>query len=409
MLVESIVRRTLDLQGFRVETVAYEGCQLWIRLEPDARFSPRCGLCKTRAPYRDRKPDRVFKHVPFWGISVNLVYAPRRVQCPVCDGVRVEFLSWAEGKHRISTALLVVLATWARILSWSEVARLFGFSWGTVAAAVAWAVAYGLARRDLSGVTHIGIDEISRKRGHVYLTQVYDLKTKTLLWSGEGRSKETLETFFIWLGAERVKALQGICCDMWEPYINVIKTQAPQATLVFDKFHIVKHLMEAVDQVRREEIREKGKNCRELLVRSRFIWLKNPWNLTEKQKGRLGFLEKLNLKINRAYLLKESFRGFWDYRFKGWAKKFLAQWFWWATHSRLKPMRNFAWMLKRHKDSILTYFDLPITNSVVEGLNNKAKAISHRSYGYRTARTYITNLYHCMGDLKMPQTTHSFV
>ena len=103
----------------------------------------------------------------------------------------------------MTRSLMVVLATWAKMLSRSEVARLFGFSWGTVAASVQWVVSYGLAHRDLSGVTHIGIDEISRKRGHVYLTNVYDLETKTLLWSGEGRSQETLESFFAWLGLER--------------------------------------------------------------------------------------------------------------------------------------------------------------------------------------------------------------
>ena len=340
---------------------------------------------------------------------MELRYAPRRVSCPRCDGVHVESMPWVSGKQQMTRALMVTLATWARALPWQQVARLFRCSWGTVATAVEEAVAYGLAHRDLDGLTHIGIDEISRKRGHVYVTNVYDLKRKRLVWSGEGRSKETLEAFFDFLGPEKTAALEGICCDMWQPYIDVIKDRAPQAVLVFDKFHIVRHLMEAVDQVRRDEVREKGPAHKALMYKTRFIWLKNPWNLTENQALRLGELERLNLKINRAYLLKELFRYFWDYHRAGWAKKYLKKWFWWATHSRLAPMRDFAWMVRRHEDDILNYFRMPIDNGTVEGLNNKAKVVIHKAYGFRTAKNCIRNLYHCLGDLPLPQTVHTFV
>ena len=147
---------------------------------------------------------------------------------------------------------------------------------------------------------------------------------------------------------------------MWQPYIEIIKVRAPQAVLVFDKFHIVSHLMAAVDQVRRDEIREKGPTHKALMHKTRFIWLKNPWNLTAAQHQRLGQLERLNLKINRAYLLKELFADFWTYRRAGWAKRYLKRWFWWATHSRLPPLRDFAWMLRRHEEDILNYFRMPI-------------------------------------------------
>ena len=178
---------------------------------------------------------------------------------------------------------------------------------------------------------------------------------------------------------------------------------------MFDKFHIVRHLMEALDQVRRDEIRQKGPQHKALMHKTRFIWLKNPSNLTERQAHRLGELQRLNLKINRAYLLKELFRHFWEYRRGGWAKRYLKKWFWWATHSRLKPMRDFAWMLRRHEQGILNYFRVPIDNGTVEGLNNKAKLVIHKAYGFRTAKNYIRNLYHCLGNLPLPQTVHTFV
>ena len=212
-----------------------------------------------------------------------------------------------------------------------------------------------------------------------FITNVYDLARKRLVWSGEGRTTDTLNAFFDFLGPEKTAALAGICCDMWQPYIDVIKDRAGQAVLVFDKFHIVSHLMKAVDQVRRDEIREKGPAHKALMHKTRFIWLKNPWNLTEAQHRRLSELEHLNLKINRAYLLKELFAHFWTYRRAGWAKRYLKRWFWWATHSRLPPLRDFAWMLRRHEKDILNYFRMPIDNGTVEGLNNKAKLIIHKA------------------------------
>ena len=394
MLVESLVKATVELQGFRVVRVTGDVAGLEAELAPDGRYAPRCGRCDERGGYRDTRWVRRFRHVPLWGIPVTLAYAPRRVQCRRCGGVHVEALPWAVGHQRFTRALLVTIATWSRVLPWQQVAVLFGCAWGTVERAVEAAVAHGLAHRDLSDVTHIGIDEISRKKGHVYVTNVYDLERKRLLWSGEGRTQATLE---------------GICCDMWQPYIDVVTARAPRAVLVFDKFHIVSHLMAAVDQVRRDEIREKGPAHKALMHKTRFIWLKNPWNLTEGQHQRLGELERLNLKINRAYLLKELFAQFWTYRSAGWAKRYLTRWFWSATHARLPPLRDFAWMLRRHEAGILNYFRMPIDNGTVEGLNNKAKLVIHRAYGFRTAKNYIRNLYHCMADLPLPKTVHTFV
>ena len=409
MLVESLIKETVNLQGFRLASLKKEHMNIVAEIIPDHRFSICCGVCGTPGKYRDIRPSRLFRHVPLWNIPVWFEYSPRRVFCPFCQSVRVEAIPWAASKKRFTTAFSCFLATWAKLLPWYEVGRLFKCAWGTVASAVDTVVEHGLLNRDLGGVTHIGIDEISRKKGHVYLTNVYDLQRKTLIWSGEGRTKETLRKFFDYFGPENISRLQGICCDMWQPYIDVIAERAPQATLVFDKFHIVQHLMKAVDQVRRDEIREKGKEHKDLMKDSRYIWLKNPWNLTDKQKIRLGFLEKLNLKINRAYLLKEAFRNLWTYELKPLAQRYLERWFWWATHSRLKPMRDFAWLVRRHEQNIFTYFDQPINNAAVEGLNNKAKIVSHRAYGFRSPKNYIRNLYLCMADLPMPQLLHTFV
>jgi transposase len=337
-----------------------------------------------------------------------LIYAPRRVQCTQC-GVKVEAIPWSQGKSPLSVPLSVVMATWAREVAWQVVGRFFGFHWNTVQKAVKDVVDYGLMHRDMSDMLDIGIDEISRRKGHVYHTQVYDLVEKCLLWSGEDRRAETLNVFCDELGKERCEQIEAVCCDMWAPYVDVIQSRLPNALLVFDKFHIVRHLMDAGDTVRKEESQQLQAEDPDLLKKTRYIWLKNPWNLTEKQRVRLSDLEKLNLKINRAYLLKEAFRKLWDYMYPGWAGKYLDQGFWWATHSRLEPIRKFAWMVRRHQDDILNYFKVRIDNGAVEALNNKAKAISHRAFGYRTASTFKLALYHGMGKLPTPKLTYNFL
>jgi transposase len=323
--------------------------------------------------------------------------------------VKVEAMPWSYGKSPLSVGFIWFLAAWAKLLAWKVVANQFGVHWNSVQGAVRQAVDYGLQHRQLGSILCIGIDELSRKKGHVYVTNVYDLEEKRLIWSGEGRSQETLQQFFKEHGEALQDQVMGVCCDMWQPYIDLIEERFPNATLIFDKFHIVQHLNRAVDEVRKEEARELKKSNPELLQKTRYIWLKNPENLTDQQRTRLGHLEKLNLRTNRAYLLKEGFREFWRYWSKGWAKKYLAKWFWWATHSRLKPMRDFAWMLRRHQEGILNYFELRIDNGAVEGMNNKAKVISHRCYGFRTAKTYILALYHGLGRLPEPKLVHKFL
>ena len=264
MLVESIVRKTLGLKAHCVKKVAVEHGEMVVYLVPNRRCKVICSSCGMKGPGYDTLKERRWKHVPLWGIPVTLIYSPRRVECCNC-GIRVETMPWTQGKSPLSLHLSVVLATWSKLVAWKVVGQLFGFHWNTVRKAVKTVVDYGLANRDLGGLIYIGIDEISRKRGHVYHTQVYDLIEKKLLWSGEDRTSETLETFFDYLGKERCEGIDAVCCDMWAPYIDAIKKRLPDALLVFDKFHIVRHLLDAVDTVRKEEAQKLKKDNPELL------------------------------------------------------------------------------------------------------------------------------------------------
>ena len=377
---------------------------LMIPILPRKNGRPICPVCGKRGPTYDTQPVRSWRHLAGFGIRVIVEYAPRRVKCRNCHRVITEQMPWSMGKCHLTKPFIYQLALWARELSWEQVARLFEVDWSQVKAAVESAVEFGLERRDTDNVTLLGIDEISRRKGHRYLTQVYEITEgrRRLLWSGEGRSKETLKAFFQYWGPERSARIKGICCDMWNPYVEVIKEYAPQATIVFDKFHIVRHLNDAVDQVRRQEADELSKKGDNLLRNTRYIWLKNPENLTALQQIKLHQLAGQSLKTHRAYQIKRAFQAIWDSSDRETAAFAFNQWFWWATHSRLKSMSKLAWSMQIHKEQILAYFILQINNSIVEGLNNKAKVIMRRSFGFHSPEVCKLALLHCLGNLELP-------
>ena len=185
-------------------------------------------------------------------LRLKLRYRPRRVECPRC-GVRVEDFPWAEPWARVTTALSNAVAVLARELSWQGTARQYGLNWKSVATIVKRAVQYGLKHRARPPVHVIGIDEVSRRKGQVYLTVVYDLERRVLLWVGEDRTEEAVKKFFTEeMGRRRCQTLRVVCMDMWAAYANLVREHAPNAQILFDRFHIVKHLNEAVDEVRRE-------------------------------------------------------------------------------------------------------------------------------------------------------------
>lgn len=408
MLLASMVRITLGIKDHRIVSTKFCDNHLRIELDVKKRRKLPCSICGRRCQVKDRLRVRRWRHVSLWGIAVFLYYQPRRVRCPE-HGIKVERVPWSMGKKPISFPLITVLAFWTRLLPWDQVANLFGVSWNTVRSAVDAAVTYGRELEEYRGVRFIGIDEISRKKGHIYHTQVYDLQNKRLLWTGANRDKDSLRRFFEWWGKERTAAIEGVCCDMWQSYMDVVQEYCGEKVIVFDKFHIIRHLLTAVDKVRRMEAKVLGQLDCSLLKGTRYLWLKNPWNLTAKQKITLTELTKMNLATVKAYLLKELFRRLWNYRRKAWARKYLKRWFWWATHSRLKPLRDFAWMLRRHEEGILTYFDIRIDNGAVEAMNNNAKVISHRARGYRSAHTFSLAMIHSLGKLQIPQAQHTFL
>lgn len=417
MQIKTILNRVEKHRSFVYGEVTWATTELGdlaleVGLRPRQNSRPTCSGCGRSGPTYDHLPPRRFEFVPLWGIVVFFVYAMRRVDCASC-GVTVEQVPWALGKRPITRAYAWFLAIWAKRMCWADVARAFRTHWETVVRSVEMAVGWGLAHRDLEGISAIGVDEIAWRRGHEYLTVVYqiDEDNKRLLWVGEHRTVRTFLRFFRWLGPERSSKIRFVCSDMWKPYLKVIAKKASQAVHVLDRFHIMGHLSKAIDEVRAKEARKMAADGYEpVLKKTRWCLLKRPENLTDKQEVTLAQLLRYNLQTVRAYLLKEDFQSFWEYVSPVWAGRFLDRWCTQAMRSKLDPMKKVARMLRAHRGLLLNWFLAreTIALGTVEGFNNKAKLTTRKAYGFRSFPMAELALYHALGKLPEPEFTHRF-
>jgi transposase len=413
--------KTLLNKVERFKTFIYGDCRLTtiggfdaliIDIKPRRNSKPQCPECGKRCKTYDTQRFRLFEYVPIWAFKVFFRYAPRRVACPA-HGVLVEAMPWGYGKEQMTISYQVYLARWARRLSWKETADIFKTSWDSVFRAVQFVVDYGLANRNLDGVTEIGVDEIAVFKGHKYLTLVYQLNAgaRRLLWCGPERRIKTLLRFFREFGKERSAKLKYVCSDMWAPYLKVIAKRAPNALNILDRFHIMRKFNEAIDEVRRTESKEfKTAKQENVLEKGRWLLLKRPENLSDKQTSRLGDLMKLNLSSIKAYILREDFQRFWEYQRSDFAGKFLENWVTRTLQTDLEPMKKVARMLRNHKPMILNWFKAKgrLSSGAVEGLNLKAKLTMRKAYGFKSTKCLQVALYHTLGNLPEPCVIHRF-
>jgi len=403
VLIETFIRKQLHLKAHTVTKVEETDECMLVYIDRLGKRLLRCGVCRQRClEVHDIRREREWRDLSMRKLPLKLLYRPRRVECPRC-GVRVEDFPWAEPWARVTTALADAVAVLARALSWKGTAREYGLNWKSVATIVKRAVQYGLKHRKRPPVHAIGIDEVSRRKGQVYLTVVYDLERRVLLWVGDDRTEEAVRPFFTKeMGKRRCQTLQVVCMDMWAAYANLVRDYAVNAQILFDRFHIVKHLNEAVDAARRDLWRQLTAKERVSFKGTRWLLLKNPWNLSSGQKERLSTLVRWNSPLVRAWYLKESFQLFWTYRQPWRAKQHLLRWMNSAMRSRLEPFKKFVGMLRSHLDGVLAWTKTRLSNGAVEGMNNKIKSISHRSFGFRTAENFIAAIYHCCARLPLP-------
>jgi transposase len=417
MQLITILNRTVNFKSFVFKKCFFGTPRkatptIEIEVVPRKGSKAICSKCRKKSPGYDSLPTRRFEHIPFWGFLVLFVYTPRRVNCTTC-GVRVEWMPWANGKSHLTQSYSWFLAQWAMRLSWKEVAQHFKTTWYHVFTAVEMAVAWGRSQMNLDNISSIGIDEIQWQSGKRYLTLVYQIDNhcKRLLWIGKNRTKKTLEGFFNWLGIPRTQNIKFICSDIWLAYLNAVKKRAPQALHILDRFHIIAQIKKAIDKVRAEEVRKlKEKAQKPVLKRTRWIFLKNPENLTVKQDQKLAALLKQNLKTVKSYLLKEHFQRLWEYISPYWAGKFLDRWTRKVMYSKIEPMKKVARTIREHKPLILNWFKAKkkISQAVVEGMNNKVKLTIRKAYGFKTFKATEIQLFHVLGDLPQPHFTHKF-
>lgn len=410
MQLQSILRRLQPLPGFVYAKVEWAGGKrrpsLLVHVRPRKGSRAVCSICCKKRPGYDTLDERLFDFVPLWGIAVSLVYSMRRVECSRC-GVTVEMVPWSSGKMHTTHALVWFLASWARVLSWSEAARRFRTSWDTVFRCVDHAVRWGLANRNLDEIRSIGVDELAWKKGHKYVTLVYQIDhgRRRLLHVAKQRTAASFHSFFDMLGEKRAKQILFVASDMWRAFLGVVRQRCWIAVHVLDRFHVAQLLSKAVDTVRRDEARALRASGRHVvLTKTRWLLLKRPKNLTRDERGRLRELVTVNLRSVRAYLLKEAFQHFWSYRSSDYARRFLTRWTTMAMRSRLAPFKKFARTLREHHRELLNWFIArgEFAAGATEGFNNKARITTRKAYGFRTYEHAEIALYHALGDLPEP-------
>ena len=415
MQLKTILNAVEKHKSFVYGDARWSGSKTALEIEFDVKArknsTPICSGCRKKRPGYDRLAARRFEAVPLWAIPVFLVYALRRVNCPEC-GVVAEQIPWGSGKHRQTRSYRMFLATWAKRMSWQEVATVFGTSWDSVFRAVRWVVEWGIIHQDLTKITSIGIDEIQYRRGHKYLTLVYQLDegAKRLLYVARDRTEASLNGFFNILTASTISGIEFACTDMLPAYLKVLKERASQTLNILDRFHIMKKFGEALDKVRAEESRQLKKDgYEEVLKNSRWCLLKQKANLTKKQTVKLRELLKYNLRSVKSYLMREDFQRFWTYLSPTWAGKFLRDWCERASRSKIEPMQKLAKTLLKHESLLLNWFESQgLSSGIVEGFNNKAKLTMRKAYGFKEFETIQIALFHQLGNLPEPNSTHKF-
>jgi transposase len=386
----------------RVElNVTAKKVDLWLEHEPEARWAcPQCG--RELAGY-DHSAERTWRHLDTCQFQTHLHARVPRVQCPA-HGVGQVTVPWAEPHGRFT--LLFERLIIDVLLACSTIAgasALLAVSWDEVQAVMQRAVRRGQARKKEQPIAHLGVDEKAFRKGHSYVTVVCDLDQSTVEHVAEDRTTESLAAYYRRLSLAQRQSIQAVGMDMWEPYVLATQEHVPMAAwkIVFDRFHVMQLMNEAVDKVRRQEHRRLDKEGDETLKGSKYLWLYAQENLPERNRADFRELQQQNLKTGRAWALKETLRDLWSYRSITWAKKFFKDWFGWARRSALAPVKKVALTLKRHLTNILTYCLHPITNGVAEGLNSKIMTIKRKACGFRNLENFKTAIYFFCGGLDL--------
>ncbi|PYU41520.1 MAG: ISL3 family transposase, partial [Acidobacteria bacterium] len=392
-----LYQRILGIEGpwqvERVDLQLKEG-EVHVYLTHEDNREWACAECGVLCPLYDHQPERQWRHLDTCQYRTILHAEPPRSQCPE-HGVRVVKLSWAEASSRFTALFEGLAIEWLKHASQKAVGEQLRLSWDEIHGIMERAVERGLARRQAEEIPYLGVDEKAFRKGHKYLTLVNDLTRSRVLYVAEDREQSSLDGFWPTITAEQQASIEAVALDMWDPYVASVRGHLPKAEekMVFDKFHIAKHLGEAVDRVRRRENKVLKAEGDERLKGTKYDWLRNPASMEGEQKREFAELRKSELKTARAWALKETAMDLYDYMYEKPARRHFHWWYNWAVRSRLQPMKEVAAMLKRRFENIITYLRHRITNAASESLNAKIQWIKYTARGFRNKQNFINAIY----------------
>ena len=375
--------------------------------EHTARVRWSCPECGHELGLYDHSEERAWRHLDSCQFETYLHARPPRVNCPT-HGVRQVRLPWAEDRARFTAMFERLAIDVLREMDVSGAMRVLRISWDEAWHILERAVKRGRLAKRQRPPSLLGVDETAAARGQKYITVVCDLEQRTVEYVGEDRRSESLDAYYASLTGEQLAGIKAIAMDMWTPYIKATRERVPgwEDKIVFDRFHVMQQLGQAVDGVRKQEHRQLRALGDDSLTGSKYLWLYGNENLPERHEERFAALRAMNLKTGRAWALKESLRDLWSYKSRTWAERHWKRWYFWATHSRLKPVIQAATTLKVHLPNIFTFFRHRITNALAESLNAKIQRLKRAAHGYRNVENFKTAiLFHC-GGLDLYPKTH---
>jgi transposase len=342
---------------------------------------------------------RRVRDLPCGDTRIFLEIEVRRVECRRCGTVKRERLDFLADNPLYTRRFAHYVGRRCRQATIKDIAEELKLDWNTVKTLEKQYMRAQLARAGRPGPKAIGIDEISIRKGHNYRIVVSDLIRKRPIWfGGEDRSEASMAQFYDWLGQKKSRGIRLAVMDMWKPFRNTTRQRAPQAAVLFDKFHVMRHLGEALDRVRKAEYARLSGKDRRFIKGQKYTLLSRHDNLSLEGRRSLKLLLAANRRLNTAYLLKESFGQLWDYEREGWARRFFDNWRSSLRWQRLKPFETFAEMIDRHWDGIAAYCkpENKVSLGFVEGLNNKIRVIQRRAYGLRDQEYLRLKVLTCM-------------
>ena len=408
MATMSFVKKLLRLKGLKVTGLKFKTREstllIWVKPHKNGCLCPKCG--RRAKIINHRKEVRYWDDIVVAEWKVVLCYHPKEINCPT-HGRQQEEIPWSAEQAQYTYRFEFAMLMYSKVMTQKAAAYLLKTASSTFSDRLHRTINRLRRGHKIRGLKTIGVDEISYCKGRKYATIVYDLDRGVVVWVGKGKGRSTIDHFFkTKLSDYQRKQITWASCDMSETYIGAIKEFCVNAKLVLDRFHVVKALNDAVDNVRKDTWRELSKEGRKAVKGLRWMLYRNSSTRKKSDTRFLNNLKKGNNRIYRAWVLKDELEHFWNYISKGSAEKFLKNWITRALRSRIEPLKKFARTIRKHQDNIVTFIERNLSNAKGEGLNRIIKIVKNRASGFSNLENFTDMIFLVVGDLDLPAQIH---